>query len=754
MHTTPLPGCSPIPLASYLKALGILRVLSQQCPDAHAQGFWQGNAFTLVSTYDREALLDFFLTRYAPSPVVAPWNGGSGFHPDDNSEALDAFKNAAQDRFRPLRETIAAACKALDGLGLTSVLQVIQNSREKQKETKKSKDRRKQQEAEKEFKEAKQQFQETKGKLLLRCRNTFSETALEWLDSAFVLTDDGAKYPPLLGTGGNDGRLEFTNNFMQRLTEVFDLAKGKPTPESPAFLRHALFDTPTRGLADNPIGQFSPSASGGANATTGFDAKSAVNPWDFILALEGAMLFAAAAVKRLESLSPGQLVYPFCVQPSGAGYGSATQADENDARCEIWMPLWSAPSRLDEIKSLFSEGRAWVGKRTVRNGVDFALAVASLGVDRGIGEFQRFGFHVRNGLAYFATPLQRLRVHRDTVSSDLLAACDGWLQRFLPKAKGDTSPGSVRRAAARLEAAIFARAASAQANNPDTAQELLIALGECERALSSASEKWCADSFLKPLPPLPRGWIKAIDNHTTEYRLAASLASLSVRFKKDFFPLRRHLEPVKIISGEKAWADWSDEARNEVVWHEGSVIDVLCALIKRRLLLAKSAGEKSWPEYARLTAWPTDIAAFIEGRIDETRFAQLLWGLCLVDFSGDAMSGEEMPTPPSKICDETPPAFYAQLKLCFAGSLPDGKRVPIEPIIFNLAASGDGARASAHALRRLHGSSIPVTEIQIPLSGDAARRSAAALLFPLWDTQLAAIGSAVAPDFFHHSTTN
>ena len=222
-----------------------------------------------------------------------------------------------------------------------------------------------------------------------------------------------------------------------------------------------------------------------------------------------------------------------------------------------------------------------------------------------------------------------------------------------------------------------------------------------------------------------------------------------MRFKKDFFPIRRHLEPVRVITGEKAWADWSDEALNEVVWHEGSVIDVLCAVMKRRLLLAKSTGEKSWPEYAKLTAWPADIASFIEGRIDETRFAQLLWGLSLVDFSGDAMTGEEMPTPPNKTYSDTPPAFYAQLKLCFAGALPDDKRIPVEAIIFNLAASGDGDRASTQALRRLHGSSIPVTQIQIPLSGDAARRSAAALLFPLWDSQLAAVCTAVAPDFFN-----
>lgn len=718
MQTLHLSGCSPTPLASYLKALGILRVISRQWPDVNAKACWKGNTFVLEFGLDRAALIEFFLHRYRPAPIVAPWNGGSGFHPKDNSTALKAIEASSLSTLASYRETIRAAREALASLGL------------KEKPEKEAKD-----------------------KLLLRCRNTFSEPALEWLDSAFVLTDDGAKYPPLLGTGGNDGRLEFTNNFMQRLTEVFDLADGKPAATSEAFLQHALFDEPIKGLEESPIGQFSPFASGGANASTGFDAKSAVNPWDFILALEGALLFAAAAVKRLEGVAPGQLVYPFCVQPSGAGYGSAAQADENDARCEIWMPLWASPCGIDEIQTLFSEGRAWVGRRPAKDGVDFALAVASLGVDRGIAEFQRYGFHVRNGLAYFATPLQRLRVHRDNLAADLLSACDAWMQRFLQKAKGDNAPGSVRRAATRLEAAIFARASAAQAESAATAQELLIALGECERALSTCSPRWREESFLKPIPPLPRGWVSATDDGSTEYRLAAALASLSTRFKKDFVPLRRHLEPVKIITGEKSWADWDDEAGREVVWHEGSIVDVLCAMMQRRLLLSKSASAESWPEYARLTAWPSDIAAFIEGRVDERHFSALLWGLALVDFSGDTFTGDEMPARPLSARDEAPPAFYAQLKLCFTSNLPDEKRVPIEPAIFHLAASGDGRRASEQALRRLHGSSVPVIHIVIPLGGEAARRSAAALLFPLWGSQLADIAAAVAPDFFSQPTS-
>ncbi|MEJ1973482.1 MAG: hypothetical protein WDM96_13775 [Lacunisphaera sp.] len=104
MNTLSLPGCSAIPLAAYLKALGILRVLSQQCPDAHAKGFWRGNAFTLVSTYDREALLNFFLTRYAPSPVVAPMEWRQWLSSEDNTKALDAIAVSTLATFATYRE--------------------------------------------------------------------------------------------------------------------------------------------------------------------------------------------------------------------------------------------------------------------------------------------------------------------------------------------------------------------------------------------------------------------------------------------------------------------------------------------------------------------------------------------------------------------------------------------------------------------------------------------------------------------------
>lgn len=714
MHTLPLPGCTPTPLAAYLKALGLFRVLSQQRPDTCPRAYWQGNTFVLVSTLDRDALRDFLIHHYAPSPLVAPWNGGSGFYPKDNTDATEAITASTAPRFGTYRETLAAARAAIDHLAL-----------------------------------AEKPDAERKERLLLRCRNTFSEAGLEWLDSAFVLTEGGAKYPPLLGTGGNDGRLEFTNNFMQRLSELFDLADAAApaTAAAAALLDNALFAAPARGLVEKPIGQFSPAVGGGANASTGFDAKGTLNPWDFVLALEGALLFAAATIKRLEGTEPGQLAYPFCVQSSGSGYGSSATADENDARCEIWMPLWQAPVGISELQTLLAEGRAWVGHRPAKNGVDFARAVASLGVDRGIGEFQRYGFHVRNGLAYFATPLQRLRVQRDHVTADLLAACDGWIQRFFSKAKSTNAPGSIARAARRLEAAILAQCAAAQDAHRPTTQELLASLGDCECALAG-SAKWTKENYLKPIPPLTADWIESAATGDPEYRLAASLASLGLWVNKQFFPLRRHLEPVKIGLGDTPWADWDDDA-GEVVSSSGSATALLCAIMRRRLLFAQKLGGGSWPEYARLTAWPADIAAFIEGRFDDERFIRLLWGLSLVAFREDDRT-PQLPRPRSgELADDAlPPAFYGQLKLCFAARLPEDRKVPVTPSIFELAAAGDGARASAQALRRLHASSIPVAHVPIAVSGQAAERTAATLLFPLWDSQLADACEPVARHLF------
>jgi CRISPR-associated protein Csx17 len=255
MPSIALTGCAPIPIAHYLKALGTLRLVAEQV-DANVKALWRDDQLELQTDLTGDALVAFLAREYRPSPVLAPWNGGSGFYPKDNDQALVAIEGSEIERFAPYRRGIAAARGELQTMGLNA-----------------------------------KPDGEAKALLLQRCRNSFPEDSLGWLDAVLVLGQDGARFPPLLGTGGNDGRLEFTNNFMQRITEVMDAATGQPTPESKRWLLAALFGETAPGLATKaPIGQFFPGAAGGANATSGFDAPSAVNPWDFILMIEGALL--------------------------------------------------------------------------------------------------------------------------------------------------------------------------------------------------------------------------------------------------------------------------------------------------------------------------------------------------------------------------------------------------------------------------------------------------------------------------------
>src|SRR5688572_8862389 len=199
-QTAILSGCSPVPLAHYLKALGILRLVSEQC-DSDAAGFWRNDTFILQSAQDANGLLKFFTEEYRPTPVLAPWNGGSGFYSKDNTEAIESIIESKSSRFETYQTGVSAARRLIKDLGL------------KQKPE-----------------------PEVKEQLLALCRNVLPEAVLSWLDAVYVIGHEGPKYPPLLGTGGNDGRLEFTNNFMQRLIEVIDPQTGKPTSESATWL--------------------------------------------------------------------------------------------------------------------------------------------------------------------------------------------------------------------------------------------------------------------------------------------------------------------------------------------------------------------------------------------------------------------------------------------------------------------------------------------------------------------------------------
>src|SRR5712664_3737170 len=172
----PLPGCTTESLMSYLKALAVLRLVSEDTEhgDPEALGAWDNGVFVLRSRLNGGDLVTFFLESYRPTPIVAPWGARSGFFSSSSErtarEALKEIKQSTHPRFESFRQTIATVQKLLSKLGLTEKAQ-----------------------------------DDDKLQLLYASRANLPDELLEWLDTCYVLSGDGRKYPPLLGTGGNEG---------------------------------------------------------------------------------------------------------------------------------------------------------------------------------------------------------------------------------------------------------------------------------------------------------------------------------------------------------------------------------------------------------------------------------------------------------------------------------------------------------------------------------------------------------------------
>jgi CRISPR-associated protein Csx17 len=658
-HDIVLSGCQPSALAGYLKALGVHRLVAEQA-DPHALLSWNSTSVpSLRSVFDAQALITFFVEGYAPTPLVSPWNGGSGFFAQDQQSGINAIEASAAPRFAPYREVIGKCRSTLTQLKLSD-------------------------------KPAK----EVKPQLLERLRAELPDVALAWLDASCILGDH-LRYPPLLGTGGNDGHLEFANNFMQRLAEL--LLRERPLVAVLPALRAALFGEPVAGTnAAVRIGQFAPGKAGGTNMTTGPHADGRANPWDFILMLEGALLFAGAASRRLELGWRGSASYPFHVNTSVVGYGASAEGDASSARAEVWLPLWTAPATVGEIKALFAEGRLELLGRRARTGLDAVRALAALGVDRGLDRFRRIGFLRRNGLAYLATPLGAFDVRR-------LPRVD-WLREIDPVlsdlARLDRPGPGVSTARRRLESAMFE---AARIDRPLT--EVLAAVGHLERVMARSPK---AQKSVRPTRRLSDEWMVLADDGSPEFQIAAAVASWNIRGL---------LTPVDELGR------WTDA---HPVWAERSAMQNLVALARHRINRAESG---VLPIGGRPAISARALTALIDGRVDEDRLGDLLFGLVLVAPRAAVVVGE------ADEVDSVPPWFGILRAVCSPRVLAVEGRHPSPPDVAQVLArleAHDLGGALSIAMRRLKGSGRnPRAVLRPPNLRYPFSAIAAALVVPL-----------------------
>ena len=168
-----LPGIRPEPLASYLAGLGLIRVLAEQA-DKDLTAAWTPQGLTITTAVTDIAA--WLAAEYVPTPVVSPWNNGSGFGAKDKEplRVLETLLTHPSLRFDPLRAAIRLARQVMG------------------------------------------RPHDDKASLVRDFRNRCPESVLPWIDATVVLADQDTLFPPLLGTGGNDGRLDFSTRSAAR----------------------------------------------------------------------------------------------------------------------------------------------------------------------------------------------------------------------------------------------------------------------------------------------------------------------------------------------------------------------------------------------------------------------------------------------------------------------------------------------------------------------------------------------------------
>jgi len=717
-----LDGCAPMPLAHYLKALGVLRLVAEQL-DPEARGWWEGERFLLASYKDEDELLAFFLNAYAPTPLVSPWNKGSGFF-YDNDPGLEPIEASTALRLRPLREGCRAARSLLDAMSAAD--QQVRAIKAEAKGKALSGSQRKQLKESENYKkrlaDAEREFKRLKADLISDLRLHWRGPHREWMDVAIVLGEDGvARFPALLGTGGNDGRLDFTNNFFQRLGDLFDLDDpvAKAKPNAGPSLREALFaDVARTATTGFPVGQFAPGGAGGANAGNAPDAGSRLNLWDFVLMLEGALFFTAASTCRMESQAPSRAAAPFAIGGQAAGYASAAGSDES-ARGEQWMPLWSQPITYPELHRVLAEGRAQLGTRSVKEPLDLARAVARLGTARGISAFQRYGYIERNGQSNLAVPLGRFVVP-ERVASQLacLDDLDTWLSRLRRCSRDRDAPVRLSQAERRLADDLFA--VIQHPDEPVRWQAVLLRMSAVE-----AIQVHGAGQKAGPIPRLRPEWAVAADDGSAEIRLALALALQvgDARGGNNADSIRRHW--LTLDKGRYK------DARSDRVMQGRNGMEDAIAIVARRLIEAGQRGERRLPLEPGfgVAASRHDLARLLAGEVDLDRCLSLAQALMALDLYACArMPPRLQPASPHDWPDD---AWLAIRLALMPWPLVDGRRVGCDPAILRRLETGNAAGAFVLAQRRLRAAGLACSVRAVVASSQQALLYAAALAFPI-----------------------
>jgi len=701
-----LDGCAPVPLAHYLKALGVLRLVAEQM-DPLARGWWEGERFVLATEADAEQLMRFFLEQYEPTPMINPWGARSGFYPG-SSEAtsralLQRIVSSRDARFAHFREVEKTARNVI--AGVTGG--------------------------------AKPDDADGDGKteLVLALRASMRASASDWLAAVVAVVDAGGKglqQPALWGTGGSEGSGSYCAAYMKAIDECLLSRRWD------AALPYSLFGDlrrPSGNWAES-FGQFLPSGIG--------------NPWDLMLAFEGACLVRSSVVRRSDTVGDRWVSSPFYVAPTGAGAASSARLDEFalnkgkelPGRGEQWFPLWAGPASLSEVSHLFCAGRTLLGRSRPGSALSLARSIARLGSARGIRQFVRYGYLQRNNQAtHFAVPLGRFEVPEH---AEPKLAClddlDEWLRRLRREARASGAPARLVATERRLSDALLAL--TQHADEPASWQLVLQSMAAVE-----ALQVYGTGGKAGPLPRLRPQWAIAADDGSAEHRLALAFALQGIQDPDD----RRHDSVRNHWLGTKGQpprpSTDSNAGRTRCVMQGRRGLDDAIAVVERRLVEGARSGWRHLPlePGCGIGASLHDLGRVLRGEVDLDRCIALARALMALDRAACERERLRLRIKPAPAGEAPDDAWIAIRLALLPWPLPDGRAPGCDPAIVRRLGSGDLAGAAQIAARRLHVAGIVCPVVAAPGDAALARRYAAALAFPFNPDAAAGLADRLHP---------
>jgi CRISPR-associated protein Csx17 len=578
---------------------------------------------------------------------------------------------------------------------------------------------------------------------LPKVRASETDHRVDQLDAVMVQANRRI-FNDLFGTGGNIGKRNLAAVWKRSL----ELSKK---PEATLWLEHTLFGLDDVSLPDlEGAGTWFVFSNKTFNSGQDWYREGRLSPWSFLLAMEGALLLRGGVHRRLGTQAKGKAVFPFMCRPTEP----TTDGQVAHGKCEFWAPLWSKPTTMLEIETLFRSGLAEVGGRPASAPHEFAAAALDAAVDAGVSAFIRFDLRQTTSAQVFeALPREHVHVRRHDgprYSRLLLPLInERWIDRLPYEPKDSKQRGKFVGLRGPVEAAIVH--VSEAPEDFERWRSLLLLVAQTQQRIDR--NRNLRERCL-PVPRLHASWFERTwPDPPPELRVARAIASIQGS-QTPTAGVTERVDPLLVnIFGVEITGSGSllfPKARpNRAVWHEGRPLRRLIDILRRRLLdgneLNPAALQASRPCSIATTALYLAGASVF----DDELLARWLPALTLIDWSGAIYNWKDKSVELPELVHPLyslfrplvdPQDVRVNSKPLFPFSQSDSRKPHVAAIrtIVNLLLQNQIDEAVAHARRRYLSAGWrtfdpPLSEMVID-----AERLAAALLIPVDPVEIAA----------------